>query len=263
MRKVSLLIFLLSILFFEHAAGAFEERYDYLFHPSTGVYGFHPIDLFGKNILILSSTGSRLYSLSECNLAHASSYLSVSFMRIGMDVSYFGSGLYNENEFGISFLVGTHHLLGVKLKGMRMSIKDYGSRFFGGTDLLFCGRMDPFYSQSIYRNVLSYGYRSEEEKPTSSFSSLLKIYPDQWLSVNGRVVYSELTGTRFEIGNGIQISEKLSLGSGFNFTTRSISSLLSFSLPFSDLSYGISLHPQLGLTHSVGIVYVKRKKLEK
>ena len=263
MRKLYLSICLLSILFIDRVSGAFEERCDYLFHPSTSVYGFHQMYLLSNNQFVFSTTGSQLYSMPECNIAHAGFLTTLPFMHIGMDVSFFGSDLYNENELGVTFFAGNQHLFGTKLKIMRIGIKNYGSKFFGANDLFFVTQATPFYSQSIYRNILAYGYRCEEEIPTSSFSSLLKIYPDTWLSLNIKIIYSELTGTHFEIGNGIQISDKLSIGGGFNFQTRSISTILLLSLPFSDLSYGISLHPELGLTHTVGIVYMKRKRTEK
>lgn len=260
MRKLYILICLFSGFLFMHLYGAFEDRCNYLICPSISVYGFHPVDYFSKNQSVLFATGSQLYSISECTVARGGFLISLPIMHIGIDAGFFGSDLYNENELGVSFLAGKQYLFGSKLKIMRIGIKNYGSRFYGGNDLLFVAQSAPFYSHSIYRNVISYGYKFKEERPTSSFSSLLKFYPDTWLSFNIKINYSELTGTHFEIGNGFLLSNILSIGGGFNFQTRSISSDLILTIPFSDLSYGVSVHPELGLTHTVGIVYSLQKK---
>jgi len=50
------------------------------------------------------------------------------------------------------------------------------------------------------------------------------------------------------------------MGGGFDIETRSISSNLLLSLSSTDLTYSISSHPELGLTHTIGLIFSQVKE---
>ncbi|MBA7600353.1 MAG: hypothetical protein E3J41_00440 [Candidatus Cloacimonadota bacterium] len=261
--KMLRLYFLISFLFIlctEPSFSAFEGENDFIIHPTSTVYSFLPSDYLLKKKFIFTTSGSRLYSMPECNKIHTGLLSAFPFALFGVDVSFFGSELYNETELGLSILKGTKNLFGIRMKIMKLGIKGYGSRFYWGNDLLFLSQNKLFYFQSIYTNALSYGYRYDEEKPISSFSSFLRIYPGEWNSFNIKITFSVLTGTNFEIGNGVKLSNTLSVGGGFDIETRSISSNLLLSLSSTDLTYSISSHPELGLTHTIGLIFSQVKE---
>ncbi len=260
MRRLYYLILPLLLFSIESIFSAFEGGNDFILYPVSNVYSFLPSDyLLGKKF-IFSTSGSQLYSMPECNKAQAAIMTAFPFALFGADISFFGSELYNETEIGLSASKGTKNLLGIRMKMMKLGIKGYGSRFFWSDDLFFLLQYDFFYFQSIYKNVFSYGYQYLDEKPVSSFSSLLRIYPAEWTSFNIRITFSELTGTSFEFGNGIRLSNILSIGGGFGLQTKSISSNLLLSLGRSTLAYSVSIHPELGTTHSVGLIFSQVKK---
>ena len=259
MRKFIYITPVLIILSFQPSFSAFEGENDFIIHPASTVYSFLPSDYLLKKKFIFTTSGSRLYSMPECNKIHTGLLTAFPFALFGVDVSFFGSELYNETELGLSILKGTKNLFGIRMKIMKLGIKGYGSSFYWGNDLLFLSQNKFFYFQSIYTNALSYGYRYDEEKPISSFSSLLRIYPGDWNSFNIKITISVLTGTNFEIGNGIKLSNTLSVGGGFDLETKSISSNLLLSLSSTDLTYSISSHPELGLTHTVGLIYSRSR----
>lgn len=259
MLRLYFLISFLFILCTKPSFAAFEGKNDFMSNPAFGVYSFLPNDYFHNRKFIFSTSGSRLYSMSECNEVNAGLLSSFTFALVGMDVSFFGSELYNETELGLSLFTGSKTLFGIRIKIMKLGIRGYSSHFFGSDDIFFLSQNSFFHFQSIYNNAISFGYNYVEEKPTSSFSSLLRLYPSDWNSFNIRITFSELTGTRFEIGNGIRLSDKLSFGGGFDIETRAISSNLLLSLGSSDLTYSVSIHPELGLTHTVGLIISQKK----
>ncbi|TES91096.1 MAG: hypothetical protein E3J87_08535 [Candidatus Cloacimonadota bacterium] len=262
MHRCYLLIFSLILFLSTPSFPAFEAE-NVLLLPVSKTYTFIPKDYFLEKKFIFSTAASQLYSMPECNQIYIGLLNMFPFAHLGADISFFGSELYNETEIGISILKGTKNLVGIRIKVMKLGIKGYEPRLYWSDDLLFISQNEFFYFQSTYNNALSYGYRYDEEKPVSSFSSLFRIYPSAWNSFNIKITFSDFTGSNFEIGNGINLSNILSIGGGLDLGTRSISSSLLLSLATSDLTYSVSIHPELGLTHTVGLIYsrVREKRV--
>jgi len=263
--KIGLKFFFFFILCFvaQYAYSAFEDNNNAVLEGVSSFYNFSPSHYFQDKSVIFASSGSRLYSMSECNLVHTGFLLSFSSFFAGTDISFFGSSLYNEMTIDGLFLAGRSNLFGVNIKFMKLGIEGYSSTFYLGNDFLFISQNDFFNFQAIYNNAISYGYRYESEKPVSKFTSLVKIYPAEWNSLNIQISYTRLGGTIFEMGSGARLSSVLSAGVGFSLVSRSIYTNFIFSLGRFDLSYDISIHPELGLTHSVGIIYAGFKNISK
>ncbi len=258
MQKL-LFLQLLLLLSPDLSFGSFERTPNLLSHPVFGVYSFLPSNFIDSRQYIFTTSGSRLYSMSECNDANISLLTTFPCASFGIDASFFGSELYNETVLGLSVLKGSTVLVGMKLKIMKLGIQNYGTRFYASDDLIFISRYAPFYTQCVYSNALSYGYTYSEEKPVGSFSSLLKVYLADWTSFNIQITYGELTGTEFEIGNGLKLSDLFSCGGGFNIQTHAITATILANLKWLDLTYAVMLHPELGLTHRGGLIISKLK----
>ena len=86
--------------------------------------------------------------MPECNKIYTGLLSAFPFALFGVDVSFFGSELYNETELGLSILKGTKNLFGIRMKIMKLGIKGYGSSFYWGNDLLFLSQNKFFYFQS-------------------------------------------------------------------------------------------------------------------
>ncbi len=199
--------------------------------------------------------------MQECNELHSNFMAFFPIAAFSADISFLGSELYNETQLGISIFKGTSSLFGLKLKLMRLGIKGYYNRFYASDDFFFLSRTEHFSFLSTYANVFPYGYKFKEEKPISTFSSLLRMYPSNWTSFNIKVLFSELTGTGFEFGSGVKLTSVFSFGAGISLSTKAISSTAVISLEKFELSYNISIHPELGLTHKLGLVFSKTRKL--
>jgi hypothetical protein len=148
----------------------------------------------------------------------------------------------------------TQTALGIRLKAMRLDIKGYETRFLGSNDLLFSSHHDFFHFQTCCNNALPFGYRSEGEKPALSFTSIIRLFPTPWYSLNLRLSFAELTGVATEIGNGFKVSEIVWIGAGFNTQTRELASHLLAFCGKGSLSYAVAVHPALGITHRVGFI---------
>ena len=260
MKKRKLLVLLIILLFPFFLWGAFDEKNDMLWHPAFGSYSFLPADYLTQAKLLFATSGTRLYSMDECIEAQTCLHVSFPFARIGFDASYFGSGLYNESMFGISLLKGTQTALGIRLKVMRLGFKSYDTRFLGSDDIFFISHHSLFHFQTCFNNALSFGYRSEGEKPVASFTSLIRVYPARWYSFNFRISFSELTGMGTEIGNGFKVSENVWIGVGAVSLKKKLASHLMVSFGKTYLSYAIAVHPALGITHTAGLIFMVPKQ---
>lgn len=260
MQERKLLVLLVIVLFPFFLRGAFDEKNDMLWHPAFSSYSFLPADYLSQTKLLFATSGARLYSMDECNEVQTCLHVSLPFARIGIAASYFGSELYNESMLGISLLKGTQTALGTRLKAMRLGFKNYDTRFLGSDDIFFISHHSLFHFQTCFNNALSFGYRSEAEKPVTSFTSLIRLYPARWYSLNFRMSFSELTGTGTEIGNGFKVSEYVWIGGGFDLQTKKLASHLMVSFGRTSLSYAIAVHPALGITHTAGIIFMVPKQ---
>jgi|GEM_PF-6447574 len=261
MRRLFFLISSLLLFFTKPIFPAFEGESDFVSPPISFVSAFIPSNYVQSKQLLFSTSGSRLYSMQECNDLHTDLLVFFPFAAFGADISFLGSELYSETQLAISILKGTSPLFGLKLKLMRLGIKGYYNRFYGSDDFFFLSQTEYFSFLSTYANALPFGYKFKEEKPISTFSSLLRIYPSNWTSFNIKILFSELTGTGFELGSSVKLTSIFSFGGGFSLATKAISSTAILSLSKFDLSYNISIHPELGLTHKLGLVFSKSKKL--
>lgn len=259
MKKHFYFSILLLFIFQGYAVAAFEGGNRFLPFPFSNSYSFLSQDYLKAKKILFTTDASQLYSMDECNTINSHLLTFFDFATFGGDIYYFGSGLYNETELGLSLIKGTKNRFGFRLKIMRIGVRGYNSRFYGGSDFMFGYHTNLIHLNAIYSNAISVGYEYPEEKPVSSLSSLLRIYPSEWNSLNIKIVFSELTGTNFEIGNGVKLSENLSIGAGFDISTKSINSSILLALSQSDFIYSISLHPELGLTHRLGFVFSQKR----
>jgi hypothetical protein len=255
MKKKYYFAILMFFIFQGYAIAAFEGENRFLPFPLTNSYLFLSRDYLRTKKIVFTTDASQLYSMNECNTINSHLLTFFDFATFGGDIYFFGSGLYNETELGFSLIKGTENQLGFRLKVMKIGTRGYNSKFYGSSDFMFGYYSELINLNSVYSNALSIGYKYSEEKPVSSFSSLLRIYPSTWNSLNIKIIFSELTGTNFEIGNGVKLSEDLSIGGGFDITTKSINSSILLALSQFDFIYSISLHPELGLTHRLGCVF--------
>jgi len=260
MHRPFCLISFFVLVSVETAFSAFEGENNVILQPPSAVHSFVSSDYFLEKRFIFTSTGSRLYSMPECNKVETGILNNFPLFTLGADISFFGSELYNETAFALSFLKGTKHLFGIRMKIMRLAIKGYRGALYGSDDLIFISQNKFFYFQSTYYNAVSCGSNSDEEKPISSFCAILRLYPGDWNSLNIKINFSALTGTTFEMGNGIRLTKNLNIGGGFNLSSRTISGSFLFHLGFFDLTYAISDHPELGLTSAVGLTFTRDKK---
>jgi hypothetical protein len=150
--------------------------------------------------------------------------------------------------------------LGIRPKVMRLGIRGYQTGFLQSNDILFSSNHALFCFETCCNNAISFGYRSEAEKPVSSYIALSRFYPAHWYSLNLRISFSEIAGLATEIGNGFKASENAWIGGGFDLQTKKLSSHLMFSLNRCCLSYAISVHPALGITHTAGIIFLLSKQ---
>lgn len=255
MKKKYYFAILILFIFQGFISAAFEGENRFLPFPLSNSYSFLSQDYLRAKKIVFTTDASQLYSMEECSSVKSHLLSFFDFATLGGDIYFFGSGLYNETELGFSLIKGTKNQFGLRLKIMKIGIRGYDSKYYGSSDFMF-GYYDKFINlNSIYSNAISMGYKYAEEKPVSDFSTLLRIYPSTWNSFNIKIIFSELTGTNFEIGNGIKLSENLSIGAGFDISTKSINSSILFELSQSDFIYSISLHPELGLTHRLGFIF--------
>jgi hypothetical protein len=250
-----LLSVLAVFIYFSCLEAAFEEKNDILWHPAFGVYSFIPSHYLSDLNLLCAVSGTRLYSMEECNEVSASLLLSLPFARIGIDGSFFGSGLYSETTSGLTILKGNRAAFGVRMKAMRTGIRGYGAYLLGSNDILFMFHHPSVHLHTCLNNTLPFGYRTEREKPVFSFTSLVRYFPCAWYSLNTRISLSELTGTATELGSGFEISDQIWIGGGFDIQTKQISSHLLLRAGKVSLSYALSAHPSLGITHTAGVVF--------
>lgn len=255
MRKHTLYALLVSLLIPFLLRGAFDDGDGIFWHPAFTSYSFLPISYLTETRLLLATSGTQHYSMHECSEVKALVHAAFPFARLGIDASFFGSELYNESVLGISVLKGDRTALGFRAKLMRLGIKNYGAHVLGGSDILFLVQGTFFYFQTCFNNALSCGHRSQGEKPVSSFVSLIRFYPTAWYSLNLGISFSELTGVATEVGNGFRISEHAWIGGGFDMQTRVIASHLMFSCRRVCISYAVTAHPVLGITHKAGILF--------
>lgn len=241
---------------------AFDEKNDILWHPAFGTFSFLPPDYLSSAKTVFAVSGAQLYSMDECSKATTLFHTTVPFARVGIDASFFGSALYNESVGGISLLMGTQTALGIRLKAMRMGIQNYESRLLASDDIFFSSHHSFLHLQTCLNNAFSFGHRSEAEKPVSSFTSLIRLYPAHWYSLNMRLSFSELTGLGAEIGCGFMVSEHVWIGGGVDMQTRELASHLMASFGKISLSYGVAVHQLLGATHKAGIIFFVPKRSE-
>lgn len=254
-KKRVLLALLIPLFFAVSLEGAFDEKNDILWHPAFSSSSFLPHDYLANTSLLFAACGTQRYCMDECTEVRTLLHTALPFARVGIDGCFFGSTLYNESTCGISVFTKTRTALGVRLKAMRLGIKDYQSSFMASGDLLFSSSHDFFQFQTCFNNAFSLGNHSEGDKPLSSFTSLTRFYPVHWYSLNFRISFSEFTGLATEIGNGIKVSESVWIGGGFDLQTKELSSHLLASYKRGSLSYAIAIHPVLGITHTVGFIF--------
>ncbi len=259
MKKHTLYALLISVLLPFSLKGAFDEKNGALWHPAFTSYSFIPVDYLTEMGFLFATSGTQHYSMHECSEAKCLMHKAFPWARLGIDASFFGSELYNESVLGISMFKGGETGLGARAKLMRLGIKNYGAHILGGGDIFLTVHGRSYHFQTCFNNALAYGYRSEAEKPVSSFICFSRFYPAAWYSMNLRISFSELTGLATEIGNGLSISEHAWIGAGFDLQTRVIASHLMLSCRSMYLSYAVSAHPVLGITHTAGMLFSLRR----
>lgn len=179
--------------------------------------------------------------------------ISYSMSNFGVGISNFGNELYRENEILLGYGWSCEKReFGILLRGMSMWIKDNENNYTIGLDFGANIRITPSSNFSLSLQNINFPKISGEEvpkrvmgefvtKPMSDFTSRIQLYKESRYPMEIR------------LRNEIKLSELLSLGVGMKTYPSSFSIGVLLNYRGFGISYFARTHPNLGLTHIIGI----------
>lgn len=209
--------------------------------------------LTGRGLAFQSGEAFGLKSLKhQCGVA----VFKTGWLPIGVGVSSLGNKVYSEMSLGIftGREFSRRFRWGIEANLYSLSIKNYGSDTALGIALAWHFNLSSAVEWgTILNNVNSpeIGVGSEPLPQTIISGLLFRIDPD----LNVQVEWEQDTAYKGEIKYGIfyRFRPWLSLSAGFCDRTGQWTTAVKFRLPYFNVSYALSTHPNLGNSQWVGI----------
>ncbi|MBN1151256.1 helix-hairpin-helix domain-containing protein, partial [candidate division WOR-3 bacterium] len=195
---------------------------------------------------------TQLYSMSELNLYSASLTWTKKPYSASLFASQFGNSLYREITTGLSASYSLkNQSLGIRLKPMFLSIKNYGSKAVWSIDLFGWTEISDYLGVGLAaENILATTYGTSSNRPEINIKSHVIFSPVQEASV--RIGFSKAQEIRKSFSLCLDMGSIYFVG---DYTDKPGEFALGFGINVSSITpfYGISNHTDLGYTHTAFI----------
>lgn len=232
---------------------------------SSGIAMASPENLFvnpASLSFIRSVFATSYYSPSPFGLSQLSNYgaaMAHPFggLSVAAGVSSFGFSLYRESIASAvcGMLMTDQFSSGASFHLYHLSVDRYGSAYRGIIDLgaLFLVNDQVTVGMSI-SNLLRTSFGDTDDIPTTISGGIsLKVTPNT--VVNADMVKDVRYPVSFAFGIEYQPHEIISIQTGTNGETSQLFGGVGIQLRPFRINYGVAAHPELGVTHSIGITF--------
>jgi len=178
----------------------------------------------------------------------------------GLGFSQFGEKSYREQVLVLSYSNQWKNLLiGGSLKGMNLSIEEFGSDHALGMDMGLLWRLkEDLNLGAVGKNINGPALGNGEGLP-QSIQFGLSFHPEREILLNLDLNQEMIQGSRlpiqFRLGQEYLVSDFFALRAGWVTSPQTLTGGVGFGLHGIHLDYGVRSHPELGLTHSLALSY--------
>lgn len=180
-----------------------------------------------------------------------------SFGSIGIGGMTYGFELYRESKLTTAFSYNFNNRLfaGISLNYQNVSIKKYGSTGSLYVDVGSLYYLTNYFRCGFFIQNLNHGtYKNFDDQIPVIFNTGFSIYIINNFSLNTSLEKDIRYNATLSIGLEYGIIENFTLRSGFSNEPSRYTTGIGIHYSYFDIDYAIFTHPDLGLTHQVGII---------
>ncbi|NOZ60234.1 MAG: hypothetical protein GXO74_00985 [Calditrichaeota bacterium] len=204
----------------------------------------------------ISFSYSRPYGMKELDLAAFTGILPTKWGALGIGFSNYGFELYQEQSllFSFSRQIFGNFSLGANVHYMKLQIKDYGSDFALAFDVGFLAPLTDHINWGFYcANVNHARFRYNKDHLPQNFSTGISYQPLGNLLINIDIFKEVTFPAELRTGFEYVFGNKVMLRSGVISDPAHYCFGLGFHLRGVICDYGVTFHPDLGVTHQFSL----------
>lgn len=221
--------------------------------------GFHnPAAITQTDQYLLGLSFQNHFGVSQLNSASAGLILPLSNSALFAGIHRFGDEIYNEHRLALAYATKVGNTtLGGRINYFQTHISDYGVQHDYGLDL---GVLSKLHEQfligiSLY-NLTNYASRQNQINTVPAILSAgFQYIPLPYFHLNFEIEKNLVHAAFAKFSLQYKLKDRLQISSGIRSDNWQNFYGVTFCIPKMDFSYALSSHSELGLSHSVGIIY--------